>query len=116
MGGRMGRFGGTAADKKSKDEQQLTKITRDSSKLAVEQVKGMSSQVRLTSIPAPALRNSSKLAVEQVRGMSRHAPLSSLETLDPVEAPQSPVDSMSQPFARRVPSFYNPQPQLSALV
>ena len=45
-GGRMGRFGGGLADKKGKDEQQLTKITRDSSKLAVDQVKGMSSQAR----------------------------------------------------------------------
>ena len=53
-GGRMGRFGGVAADKKSKDDQQLVKITRDSSKLAVEQVKGMSSQVRPC---LPSLRN-----------------------------------------------------------
>lgn len=41
----MGRFGGAPPDKKSKDEQQLTKITRDSSKLAVEQIKGLSTQV-----------------------------------------------------------------------
>ena len=46
QGGRIGRFGGAAPDKRSRDEQQLTKITRDSSKLAVEQVKGMASQVR----------------------------------------------------------------------
>jgi hypothetical protein len=43
-GGRMGRFS-MPADKRSKDDQQLTKITRDSSNMAVEQIKGMTSQV-----------------------------------------------------------------------
>ncbi len=41
----MGRFS-MPSDKRSKDDQQLTKITRDSSSMAVEQIKGMSSQVR----------------------------------------------------------------------
>ena len=41
----MGRFN-LPADKKSRDEQQLTKITRDTGKMAVEQIKGMSSQAR----------------------------------------------------------------------
>ena len=40
----MGRFS-MPSDKRSKDDQQLTKITRDSSSMAVEQIKGMSSQV-----------------------------------------------------------------------
>ena len=43
-GGRMGRFS-MPSDKRSKDDQQLTKITRDSSSMAVEQIKGMTSQV-----------------------------------------------------------------------
>lgn len=40
----MGRFS-MPSDKRSKDDQQLTKITRDSSSMAVEQIKGMTSQV-----------------------------------------------------------------------
>ena len=44
-GGRMGRFS-LPSDKRSKDDQQLTKITRDSSSMAVEQIKGMTSQVQ----------------------------------------------------------------------
>lgn len=42
--GRMGRF--TAPfDKRSKDDQKLGKLTRDTGRLAVEQIKGISSQV-----------------------------------------------------------------------
>ena len=48
--GRMGSFL-TAADKK-KDDGQLQKITCDSNKMAVEQIKGLASQV----LPQPVLR------------------------------------------------------------
>ena len=48
-GGRMGRFS-MPADKRSKDDQQLTKITRDSSNMAVEQIKGMTTQVDTRSL------------------------------------------------------------------
>ncbi len=42
--GRMGRF--TAPfEKRSKDDQKLPKLTRDTGRLAVEQIKGISSQV-----------------------------------------------------------------------
>ena len=52
-GGRMGRFS-MPSDKRSKDDQQLTKITRDSSSMAVEQIKGMSSQVCTAACPVHA--------------------------------------------------------------
>lgn len=46
--GRMGRFA-APFDKRGKDDQKLGKLTRDTGRLAVEQIKGISSQVCCTS-------------------------------------------------------------------
>ncbi len=43
--GRMGRFA-APFDKRGKDDQKLAKLCRDTGKLAVEQIKGISSQAR----------------------------------------------------------------------
>lgn len=81
--GRMGSFL-TAADKK-KDDGQLQKITCDSNKMAVEQIKGLASQVLPQPVlrPRPRLRGSHADASLVLAGRQGHAVQLPPEALPP---------------------------------